>query len=101
MNLQTYRALRMIDISRSLYCIVVDKQDGKGATLVLDGALKNDDGTRRPYTNANPKVAEDTRAIVQKQNPRWKTEVRTLEDAFNHILKQNPGFEKQLANKLS
>jgi hypothetical protein len=100
MNLQTFRALRMIDISRSLYCIVVDKQDGAGATLVLDGALKNDDGTRRPYTNANIKVAEDTRAIIQKQHPKWKTEVRTLEEAFNHILKQNPGFEKQLASKL-
>lgn len=101
MNLQTFRALRMIDISRSLYCILVDKQNGAGPSLILDGALQNDDGTRRPYTNANIKVAEDTRLIIQQQHPKWKLEVKTLEEAFNYLLKFNPGFEKTLAERIN
>lgn len=79
-------------VAKTVWVILVDK--GQGPTLVQDRAMN------KPYSNRNRKVCEDTAKIISKQYPKWKLEVRNLEDAFNYLKKFAPKFEKDLMSKL-
>lgn len=82
----------MLRKAKALWCILADK--GQGPTLIKDG------GMDKPYAIENRKVVEETAKQIGKQHPRWKLEVRTVEDAFNYLLKHNPLFEKELIKKI-